>query len=355
MYESIIFQKEEKYINEFLKLPKLLYDKKEIMQNEEVEKQILLEKHVLNKYFKQHKILIYKNKEVSARCIVTIYHNSDTAYIGYFECINDSLCAKKLFEEAENIVRKENLHKIEGPVDSSFWIKYRLKTDHFENRPYTDEPYNKEYYPKLFEENGYKVLHTYSSKQYSKVELQDFELEKSRHKEAVEKGYQFVSPSSETFFKALNEIYDLVTELFSDFPTYNHIEREDFIEIFKDFKSIIDYKLVKIVYYDGQAVAFSLGIPNYNNIIYRKLKLKDIITILHRKRKSKDYVLLYMGVKPEHKGLGRPLVYEMSEFIKNKKSTAIGALQGEGRKTNEYAKDKIQDIYHYCLVGKTLE
>ncbi len=41
-YTVIEFKKDEKeYIEEFLKLPKRLYSKKELMQNEEEERQIL--------------------------------------------------------------------------------------------------------------------------------------------------------------------------------------------------------------------------------------------------------------------------------------------------------------------------
>lgn len=354
MYNVVIFNKEEKYIEDFLKLPKKLYKKNEIMQNIEQEREILLEKHVLNKYFEQYKILIYKDNEIAGRCIVTIYYNSNVAYIGYFECINDEECAKKIFETAEEIVRKKGITKIQGPVDSSFWIKYRLKIDNFRNTPYTDEPYNKDYYINLFEKNDYKIIHTYTSKQYGKVKPQDFQLEKERYSEAIKKGYEFKSPKPKEFLNSLNDIYDLVSELFSDFPVYNQISREDFIEIFKDYKLILDWKLVKLVYYKGEAVAFSLGVPDYKNIIYGKITLIDIIKIFFKKIRSKNYCLLYMGVKPEHKGLGRPLVYEMSEFVKKKNSTSIGALQGENRKTNEYAKEKIDDIYTYGILEKNI-
>ena len=128
MYKTVLFEKQEKYINDFLFLPKILYSKNEIMQNEQEERKIIEETHILNKYFKQYKILVYSNLgEVCGRCIVTIYPNSTEAYIGYFECIEDKSCSEKLFEKAEECVQVEGLKKIIGPVDSSFWLKYRLK------------------------------------------------------------------------------------------------------------------------------------------------------------------------------------------------------------------------------------
>lgn len=68
--EIVKFEKEEKYINDFLSLPIKLYSKKDIMQNEEVERNILLEKHILSKYFNVNKILIY-NENVVVRKMYT--------------------------------------------------------------------------------------------------------------------------------------------------------------------------------------------------------------------------------------------------------------------------------------------
>lgn len=354
MYEVIQFDIEEKYVEDFLNLPEKLYTPRNRMQNRSQEEQILLGKHVLNKYFKQYKVLVYKEKKPVGRCVVTHYHNSQIAYIGYFECEDDSEAAKLLFEKAEELVKALGLTKIQGPVDSSFWIKYRLKMDCFDRRPYTDEPYNLEYYPRLFKENGYRVVHTYTSKQYDKVLEGDFKLEKSRYEKAVAAGYRFVSPKPEEYEKVLGEIYELVAELFSDFPIYNEISKEDFCEIFRDFKAVIDWRIVKIVYFENKAVAFSLGLPDYNNLVYGKIGLKEIMTILAKKIRSSNYVMLYMGVKPEHRGLGRPLVYEMAKFVKERHSLAIGALQGENKKTNEYAKDKIDILYTYCMLEKEL-
>ncbi len=59
----IEFNNEENYSKEFLKLPKKLYSKKELMQNEDEEKQIIENRHILSKYFKIHKFLVIDEKE----------------------------------------------------------------------------------------------------------------------------------------------------------------------------------------------------------------------------------------------------------------------------------------------------
>ncbi len=67
MINVIEFQFEKKYINDFLKLPKKLYKKSELMEDKKSTKAILEEKHVLSKYFKIFKFVAYKDDVVSRK------------------------------------------------------------------------------------------------------------------------------------------------------------------------------------------------------------------------------------------------------------------------------------------------
>ena len=89
--------------------------------------------------------------------IITIYPEDNIGYLGFYECINDDEVAKNLFDKAYEFCKEKGLTSIVGPVDCSFWIKYRLKINKFDLPPYTGEPYNKDYYLKQFENNGFSV------------------------------------------------------------------------------------------------------------------------------------------------------------------------------------------------------
>ena len=135
------FNLEKKYIKDFISLPKKLY-KKDNTENSKEIKQILEESHPLNKYFKLYKFLIYQDREVVGRFAFTVYPNDTTAYIGFFECINDDEVARYLFDIAQKFAKENKYEKIVGPVDASFWLKYRLKINMFDKKTYTGEPYN---------------------------------------------------------------------------------------------------------------------------------------------------------------------------------------------------------------------
>jgi len=241
-------------------------------------------------------------------------------------------------------------------VDSSFWIKYRLKTDGFDRRPYTGEPYNKPYYERMFENNGYAVLERWVSNLFKKTPL--FYNRKTVYKERLNAAkanhYQIVSPSPKAFDETLDIIYELISETFKDFVTFKKIDREDFREIFKNYRYILDYHFVKIAYCNEEPVAFSILLPDYQNLLYGKLTAYKKIRVLLKKTRSNNYVSLYMGVKKEHRGLGKALAQKIVRNTYVRRSGCIGALITEGKITEKYGQEQISGKIRYALFEKEI-
>lgn len=352
MYKLIRFDKEENYINDFLELPKKLYSKSEIVQNENEEREILFENHILSKYFKIYKLIVYKDNRASTRCIITIYPNDNCSYIGYFESVNDAKCIELLFEEAGSLSKANNCKKIQGPVDASFWIQYRLKTNNFHRKPYISEPYNKEYYLNLFLSGGYKIAETYVSNYYEKPQFFNYSHKKAkqRYEDFINKGYTIISPKPKDYDKVIRIIYRLLMELYKNFPIFKNINEEDFLQLFSSYKYILDFSMVKIAYYNQEAVGFVIGMPDYSNMLYGKIGLIQFAKLFLKKIRSSNYVLLYMGVKPKHKGLGNAIAQTMIDKVKVRRATSIGSLIKEGKVTQGYVQDKITSTNTYALL-----
>ena len=352
--KCIKFDKENKYVKDFISLPKKLYTRKDNMEDSNTMKKILLGEHPLSKDFTLSKFVIYKNDEVVGRFIITEYpDDKKVCYIGFFECINDKKVAKYLFNEAELFAKSKKYKKIVGPVDASFWIKYRLKINKFE-RPYTSEPYNLDYYLKLFTDNKYKVIEHYTSQVYERVD-ETYNNEKfiEHFKEFEKLGYEIIKPKDSDFDKCVNELYDLITTLYNDFPIYKNLSRESFVEVYKSFKSIINMDMVRMAYYKNEPVGFYISVPNYNNLVYH-LSPSNILKIMKLRKKPTGYVMLYMGVKKEHTGLGKALVYSIVEELKKSHLPSIGALARDGKINQNYASEKISSRYEYVLLERSL-
>lgn len=351
-YKVVELDKQEEYIKKFLKLPKKLYSKKELMQNVEEEREILEGNHILSNYFEVHSFLELNNKEEAiARAVVTFYPNDENAYVGYYECIEDIEASNLILSHIEKFIARNGYKNIIGPLNCSFWIGYRFKTNNF-GKPYTGEPYNKEYYPKFFESAGYKVMQEYTSNTFSRVDKkQKNAIFSDRLAHMREKGYEFIEPNDDTFDGQLRLIGSMILDLYSKFPTYKKIENEEFYELYKDLKKIVDYSMIKLAYFNGEMVGFFVAIPNYGNSI----NTKNYTKIILKKFQKKEYILMYLGVKKEHLGLGRALAECMKEELKSNGASSIGALIKKGNANKAYFKELIKQEYNYVLFSKNID
>lgn len=349
------FEKEEKYVKDFVKLASVIYDADDNMEDPGTMKKILLGEHPLSKYFKLDKFLVYDDKDkAKGRFCITTYEGDTTAYLGFFECVNDKEVAKYLFDEAYDFASKNGYTTIQGPVDASFWIKYRLKINKFE-RPYTGEPYNKDYYFDLFKDNGFNVIEHYISNSFRSVdESYENKLYEDRFAEFEKNGYEISSPKEEEFEQAIEDVYRLVTDLYSDFPIFKNVQKEDFCELFNSYKQIMNMSMTKMAYYNGKAVGFYVSIPDYNNLVYHTSNPINIAKILSTKKNPKRYVMLYMGVDQVHRGLGKALVYSVMKELMASGLPSIGALMRDGKITQTYAKDDVTDVYEYVLLERRI-
>lgn len=353
--ECIEFNKEKKYIKDFIRLGNRLYKANENMQNDGELKALLTSQHVLSKYFTLRKFCVYDGKKVVGRFALTFYDGDDTAYLGFFECEDNDDTARLIFDKAQECAKSEGCKRLAGPVDASFWIKYRLKINLFDRLPYTGEPYNKDYYRRMFEQNGFDVIKHYTSSIYDVVD-KDFHNDKyeQRLAEFTKLGYEIKSPSEDKWDETVRDIYRMITRLFGDFPIFKNLDEEDFAENFSSYKLIVNYEMVKMAYFDGKAVGFFISIPNYGNAVYHTDNPINLLKILSLKKKPKEYVMLYMGAEPEHKGLGKALVQSIIDVLEENSLPSIGALQMDGKVTQHYVDEKISERYEYALYGKEL-
>lgn len=346
MYK-LIAVKTKKEREEFLNFPKFIY-KKNTRQNKKDETLLLGNKHVLSKYFKFYPFVLKDDKKVVARCAATVYYdNEEEAFLGFYECIKDEKTSMYLLEKVEEFLKQKNIKKIIGPVDASFWIRYRFKINQFNKIPYSGEPYNKEYYKGFWEKSGYNVLNSYSSNIFSKVTTSQLDEKlKNRKNEMIKKGYIIKNATYKEFDKQLKEIYRLLIVLYANFPTFKFITEEEFYNLYKNLKYILNYSMVKLAYKEERMVAFFVCIPNYGNA-----KLSDIIKI---KTKPKEYILMYLGTSNEHPGMGAALTECIVEELCKNGCDSIGALIMDGKISGNYYKKLIKDKYEYVLMEKNL-
>lgn len=340
-------------IRDFVRFPRKLYRKNEYMQDEAETEAILKRTHPLSHYFTVYGFLAKDEKGiVLGRALLTLYSEDATGYLGFYESIDDVEVCKCLVEQAEEKARIAGCEKLIGPVNASFWLGYRFKCNLFGN-PYTGEPYNKEYYPKLWRAVGFEIEEAYCSNHYRVITKQDrVERFEKRLRDRQEAGYVFRQPSDGTFEQTLEQVYDLLIVLYRYFPAYKFITKEEFCRQYGYLKRILNYDMVTMVYYQEKPVGFLVSIPNYGNKVYGKLTIPRILRILTIRRKPKEYVMLYMGVDGAHRGLGIAMAEYIKEELRNLGTPSVGALIRKGNYTEYYFREQIDFSYEYVLMKK---
>lgn len=341
---------------DFLLLPKILYNKKTIHQNESEERLILKGEHPLSHYFSIVKFVLYDKDQPVGRAMLIDYPNSDICFIGYYECINNkeasTILLNGVLKEASGLSGKQ---KIVGPYDASFWLRYRMKLDCFNEPAYMSEPTNKSYYAKQFKSIGFEQKYTYVSNEYSlKYDKKEAKVFDDASKRARNLKYTIKSPKKKDFLDTLEQVYDMFCRLYYDFPGYTSITKEEFIEIFKIYAGILDYSFVKFAYYNDRVVGFVIGFPDYGNLLYRPMTVINRARIAARRIRAGRYVVTYLGVLPEHSGLGKALVRAVSIQAILRGARVLGALALTDKVTATYAKKMIKKRYNYGLFEKKL-
>lgn len=351
----VIFQREESLIKKFISFPDILYVGHERMQDKKTERALLQGKHCLSNDAEIWGALVLTEKEEPlARCMITYYEGDETGFFGFFECCKNQEVCHRLMEAVKRHVRQRGRKMVTGPVDVSFWIGYRLKTDHF-GQPYTAEPYNKDYYPAFLKAEGFAVCEEYFSNRYRLIEA-DYTNAKAqeRMQKRLAEGYEVRSPKWGEFRRCLREIYRLISELYKDFPAYKPITERQFVKMFSKLRHVLVMDMVKLAYKDGKAVGFFVTIPNYGNLLKKPVTPIGLARILNIRRKPREYILLYLGADKEHLGAGSMLAACIQEELQKRRCRSVGALIHKGKITGSYFPDLVEDTCGYVLLTVSL-
>ncbi len=168
----------------------------------------------------------------------------------------------------------------------------------------------------------------------------------------INKGYTIKPINKIDFDQVLLDIYPLITKLYSDFPEFKMISQSEFVAMFTQLKIILNYNIIKASYYDNKLVGFFISLPDYGNAVYGKLNIKKLAKILTVKAKAKKYILLYLAVDSNHKGLGAALTQSVKDYLQKHQVKSIGALIIKNKVSAGYFSELMGEKYEYVLLKR---
>jgi len=276
-----------------------------------------------------------ENGEVTGRATAHINsrHNEHavekTGFFGFFECIDDQAVASALLTAAEDRLRDRGMKMIRGPFNFSTNEECGFLVDGFDRSPAMMMPYTKPYYPDFMTRLGYSKAKDLLAYEYSyQGSIPDYLVRLSRR---IRERKQIVvrSINMHRFVEDVETIFRIYNAAWSKNWGFIPVTDEEFRCTAKDLKSIVDPSIVLIAEKEGQPVAFSVTLPDYNVLLKkmhgRLLPFGFLHLLFGRKTIGRVRTLL-LGVVAEYRlsGIEVLLIHDTFE-----KGLARGYRAGE--------------------------
>ncbi|BBM45089.1 hypothetical protein JMUB4039_1161 [Leptotrichia trevisanii] len=322
-----------------------------ITENNQINKNYL-EKYVTENNISQNEIpkiqierpseiIVFYNENEETAGSLNLWHNrpnyngKTTSYIGNVNILekyqkNETEIFNQIFEN----LKKDCIETIIGPLNGTTWNTYRYVTDRGNHPPFLLEPFNKDYYVKLFEKIGFKPLTYYISTIMENMNpVQRGNLSKKIEKLRKFDFYKDItvkSAENEDLLVVLNKVYNLTIEAFKNNFLYSELDREIFLKMYMSYEDKIVKKFFKMLYLKDELIGYVFGIPDYAELQYKEkietMILKTIAISPKYNGKGMGYILIDELVKEaEHSGYKNVIYALMHEKNISKN---IGLLLG---------------------------
>lgn len=245
------------------------------------------------------------------------YHNDNTGFFGFFECINDQEIANALFDKAKAWIKSKGLSFMRGPASPSSNDEWGMLLEGFNDSPRLLMTYNPEYYIKLCENYGFK-----KSKDLYAYKIENSKIKKS---EKLRRVAEIAAKRSGIVIEELNP-KDLNNEVKKVKYLYNKawapnwgfvpLTDGEIDAMAEDLKQIVEPSLVLFGKINNELVGFALVMLDYNAVFKHmngKLFPFGFLKLFTKKKEIKWCRIITLGVIPEYqkRGLDSVFYYEI--------------------------------------------
>lgn len=298
---------------------------------------LLAQKTLLDRHkhpFHQHADVAYflaeKEGEAVGRIAAIVnhrhneFHGEKTGFFGFFESDDDPQLARALLDVAADWLLERGMERMRGPANFSSNEEWGLLVEGFDTPPMVMMAHNPPYYERLIEAAGLEKA----------KDLLAYWLDDPTPPERVVKGFERITRRSGLTIRSLElrrfrEEVDTIKEIYNDAwqQRWGFVPMTDaeFEHMAKEMKPVVDPHLCLIAEVNGEAVGFSLALPDINRALKHlpngRLFPFGLFRLLWEKRKLRGVRVLTLGFKQgyQHLGLGMALYL---------RSWQIGAARG---------------------------
>ncbi|NOY27304.1 MAG: N-acetyltransferase [Oligoflexia bacterium] len=195
-----------------------------------------------------------------------------TGFFGFFEFIDDVAIARCLLQTATDWLREQGMVRAQGPFNFNTNHECGLLVDAFDSDPLVLMTYNRDYYPRIYEELGLsKVKDLYAYWLAAGPMPEQIERIAARVAQRYPQ-YRVRSIDMKHYQDEVELARVLYNDAWSDNWGFVKLTDVEFEKVAKGLKPMIDPRLCFVVEHtakDGtvEPVAFSLTLPDFNQVV----------------------------------------------------------------------------------------
>lgn len=252
-------------------------------------------------------------------------YEEPTGGMGFFECIDNQDAAFLLFDTAKKWLLKKGMKAMEGPINfgenDTFW---GLLVEGFLPASYGMN-YHPPYYTQLFKDYGFVTAYEQLTNIIDLTIPFPARFTKIANWVAAKPGYTFEYFKKNNAEKYLNDLMEIYNDGWRDFNNFVPIKKETLQESFKQMEVIMDEQLIWFAYVNGIPAAFTVLIPDANQMIWDfngRLGIAEKIKFAYRRWAGVTRMrAIVMGTKQAYQkhGLESALFIKLGDYVLPKK------------------------------------
>ncbi|HEM48678.1 MAG TPA: N-acetyltransferase [Caldithrix sp.] len=301
--------------------------------------------------------LAYNNDKITGRIAAITnqnynnFQNDNAGFFGFFDCINDQEAANALFRAAADWLKQKGKDLMYGPMNPSTNDEVGILIDGFDTPPYMMMTHNATYYPQLAEGFGLtKAKDLYAWFVTSDDALKNVSDKMRRVSEKILKKYNITIRN--LVIKNLKEEIKLIKDIYNNAWSRNWgfvpFTDDEINVLAKDLALIADEDLLLLAEKEGNPIAFSLTLPNINEVLQRiptgRLYPTGIFKLLTGMKKIKYLRVLVLGVKKEFQFLGLGSIFYIETIMRAKEKGYLGGEMSWILEDNYTMNKPIEDV-----------
>jgi GNAT superfamily N-acetyltransferase len=228
-------------------------------------------------------------------------HQERIGFFGFFESIPEAGVAEALLTRVRNWLKDHGMEKVAGPMNPSTNDECGFLIDGFDSPPCLMMPYNPTYYPDFVEGTGFKkVMDLYAYL----LEQETFQLDRlNRITDRLRKREPQLHVRSidlQRFDRELAIVKELYNQAWSKNWGFVPLTEPEIDDLAKNLKPLVVSDLILFAYWGGEPVGFSVGLPDYNQVLRHlngKIGLLGGLKFLYYSRKIHRIRVMLLGVK----------------------------------------------------------